>query len=215
MRRVVDDLPQSGVQRSELMSVGGSLDVLRDRVTLRALTEQSLGSPAASLDFPERTTLGLDYHLSGATTLFAEVEDAEGALIDSTMTRIGVRSTPWSGSQLSSSVNREFSEYGPRVFANVGLTQSFRVGEAWAMDVGVDRSDTLDGRHGRALQPERAARVGSDRRRFSRDVRRRAVSRRRVDDHVARRAARRRPRGAPVVHGRLLPRARSKAARCP
>ena len=55
VRRVVDDLPQSGVQRSELMSVGGSLDVLRDRVTLRALTEQSLGGPAASLDFPERT----------------------------------------------------------------------------------------------------------------------------------------------------------------
>ena len=143
VRRVVDDLPQSGVQRSELMSVGGSLDVLRDRVTLRALTEQALGSPAASLDFPERTTLGLDYHLSGATTLFAEVEDAEGELIDSTMTRVGVRSTPWSGSQLSSSVNREFSEYGPRVFATTGLTQSFKVGAAWAMDVGVDRSDTL------------------------------------------------------------------------
>ncbi len=64
VRRVVDDLPQTGVQRSELMSVGGSLDVLRDRVTLRALTEQALGGPAASLDFPERTTLGLDYHLS-------------------------------------------------------------------------------------------------------------------------------------------------------
>ena len=153
VRRVVDDLPQSGVQRSELMSVGGSLDVLRDRVTLRALTEQSLGGPAASLDFPERTTLGLDYHLSGATTLFAEVEDAEGELIDSTMTRVGVRSTPWSGSQLSSSVNREFSEYGPRVFATIGLTQSFKVGAAWAMDVGVDRSDTLTGATAERFNP--------------------------------------------------------------
>lgn len=143
LKRVVDDLPQTGVHESELLSLGGSLDVLHDRVTLRALTEQSLGSPAASLDFPERTALGLDYHLSGATTLFAEVEDAEGELIDSTMTRIGVRSTPWSGSQLQSSVNREFGEFGPRVFANVGLTQAFTVGEAWAMDFGVDRSDTL------------------------------------------------------------------------
>ena len=126
------------------------------------------------------------------------------------MTRVGVRSTPWSGSQLSSSVNREFSEYGPRVFANLGLTQSFKVGEAWAMDVGVDRSDTLDGRHGRALQRERAARLGLHRRRLPRDVLRRAVPRRRVDDHVAHRAARRRPRGALVVHGRLLPRARRR-----
>jgi uncharacterized repeat protein (TIGR01451 family) len=143
VKRVVDDLPQSGIQESALLSLGGSLDVLRDRVTLRALTEQSLGSPAASLDFPERTAVGLDYHLSGATTLFAEVEDAEGELIDSTMTRVGVRSTPWSGSQLQSSMNREFGEYGPRVFANVGLTQAFTVGDAWAMDFGVDRSDTL------------------------------------------------------------------------
>jgi hypothetical protein len=133
------------VQRSELVSLGGSLDVLRDRVTLRALTEQSLGSPAASLDFPERTALGFDYHLSGATTLFAEVEEAEGALLESTTTRIGARSTPWSGSQLSSSVNRELGEHGPRVFATVGLTQTFKVGESWAMDFGVDRSDTLTG----------------------------------------------------------------------
>jgi uncharacterized repeat protein (TIGR01451 family) len=145
LKRVVDDLPQTGVQESELLSLGGSLDVLRDRVTLRALTEQSLSDSAASLDFPERTALGLDYHLSGATTLFAEIEDAEGELIDSTMTRVGVRSSPWSGSQLQSSVNREFGEYGPRVFANVGLTQAFTVGEAWAMDFGVDRSDTLTG----------------------------------------------------------------------
>ena len=145
VRRVVDDLPQTGLQRSELLSLGGSLDVLRDRVTLRALTEQALGSPAASLDFPERTALGIDYHLSAATTVYAEVEDAQGALIDSQMTRVGVRSTPWSGSQLSSSLNREFSEYGPRVFANVGLTQTFKVGEGWAMDVGVDRSDTVTG----------------------------------------------------------------------
>jgi hypothetical protein len=47
--------------------------------------------------------------------------------------------------QLQSSVNRDFGEYGPRVFANVGLTQAFTVGEAWAMDFGVDRSDTLTG----------------------------------------------------------------------
>jgi hypothetical protein len=59
------------------------------------------------------------------------------------MTRVGVRSTPWSGSQLQSSMNREIGEYGPRVFANVGLTQAFTIGEAWAMDFGVDRSDTL------------------------------------------------------------------------
>jgi hypothetical protein len=69
------------------------------------------------------------------------------------MTRVGVRSTPWSGSQLQSSVNRDFGEYGPRVFANVGLTQTFQVGEAWAMDAGVDRSDTLTGADAERFNP--------------------------------------------------------------
>ena len=196
--------------------MGGSLDVLRDRVTLRALTEQSLGGPAASLDFPERTALGLDYHLSGATTLFAEVEDAEGELIDSTMTRVGVRSTPWSGSQLQSSVNREFGEYGPRVFANVGLTQSFQVGEALGDGRRRRPQRHADGRRRRAVQPERAARhrgaIGGD---FLATY---VGAQYRADlwtITIARRAARRRPRGAPLVHGRLLPRAHRTAARCP
>jgi hypothetical protein len=42
-------------------------------------------------------------------------------------------------------VNRELGEYGPRVLSNVGLTQAFKIGEAWAMDFGIDRSDTLTG----------------------------------------------------------------------
>jgi hypothetical protein len=54
---------------------------------------------------------------------------------------------------MSSSVNREFSEHGPRVFATVGLTQSFKVGEAWAMDAGVDRSDTLVGATAERFNP--------------------------------------------------------------
>jgi outer membrane protein OmpA-like peptidoglycan-associated protein len=153
LRHVVDDLPQSGLQRSDLLSLGGSRDVLDDRITLRALTEQAIGDRAASVDFPERTTLGLDYHLTAATTLFGEIEDATGANIDTTMTRLGVRSQPWAGTQLSSSVNHEFGEYGPRVFATTGLTQSWRIGQNWAMDAGVDQSKTLTGTTPERLNP--------------------------------------------------------------
>jgi uncharacterized repeat protein (TIGR01451 family) len=153
LKHVLDDLPQSGLQRSDLVSVGGSRDVLADRITLRALTEQAIGGRDRSLDFPERTTLGLDYHVSAATTLFAEVEDANGANIDTRMTRIGVRSQPWAGTQLASSVNHEFGEYGPRVFATMGLTQSWRIGPNWAMDVGVDQSETLTGANAERLNP--------------------------------------------------------------
>jgi uncharacterized repeat protein (TIGR01451 family) len=161
LKRVVDDLPQSGTQTSELASMSGSLDVLDDRVTLRALTERSLGRPAESLDFPERTLLGADYHLSGATTLFTELERSEGAVFDATLTRVGARSTPWSGAQMQSSVSRELGEYGPRVFANAGLTQSFKVGESWAMDVGVDRSETLGGAGAERFNPNVPLAVGA------------------------------------------------------
>jgi uncharacterized repeat protein (TIGR01451 family) len=165
VRRVVDSLPsagsstagpQSGEKLSELVSIGGSRDVANDRITLRALTEQALGHRNESLDFPERTTLGVDYHFNAATTLFGEVEDANGANIDARMTRIGVRSAPWAGTQLASSVSHEFSEYGPRVFANVGLTQSWRIGPNWAMDAGLDQSQTLTGTNTTAARPNPA-----------------------------------------------------------
>ena len=158
VRRVVDDLPatagpQSGEKLSELVSVGGSRDLANDRITLRALTEQAVNHRDESLDFPERTTLGVDYHFNAATTLFGEVEDANGANIDARMTRIGVRSAPWSGTQLASSVSHEFSENGPRVFANMGLTQSWRIGSNWAMDAGLDQSQTLTGTNTIATRP--------------------------------------------------------------
>ena len=75
VRRVVDDLtatagPQSGEKLSELVSVGGSRDLANDRITLRALTEQAVNHRDESLDFPERTTLGVDYHFNAATTFF-------------------------------------------------------------------------------------------------------------------------------------------------
>jgi hypothetical protein len=113
------------------------------------------------LDFPERTAFGLDYHLTPATTLFAEIEDAEGEKIDSTMTRIGMRSTPWSGAQVSSSMNREIGEYGPRVFSTVGLTQAWQISEAWAMDLGLDRSDTITAPDAEPFNPNVPLVVGS------------------------------------------------------
>ena len=61
--------------------------------------------------------------------------------------------------------------------------------------------------HGRAFQRERAACLGLHRRRLPRDVLRRAVPRRRVDDHVAHRAARRRRSRSASRSRRLFPRA--------
>ena len=61
------------------------------------------------------------------------------------MTRVGVRTAPWERAQLQSSMNQQATEYGPRVFANVGLTQGWQLNERWAFDFGVDQSRTVSG----------------------------------------------------------------------
>ncbi len=145
VRRVEDTGTLAGDVRSDQAFVRASLDLFGDRVTARAGSDFSLGGRNESVDYPARSTLGLDYHLSPGTTLFAEYEHADGSELASDMTRMGVRATPWNRAQLTSSLNQEFTEFGPRVFANVGLTQGWQVNDQLALDFGVDQSNTLRG----------------------------------------------------------------------
>lgn len=145
LRHVEDSGTASGDQRSDQAFVRGSVDLLDDRVTLRAGSDFTLGGRDASADYPARSTVGLDYRVSPDATLFAEYEHAAGQDIDADMTRVGVRATPWERAQLTSSLNQEFTEFGPRVFANVGLTQGWQVNERLALDVGFDQTDTVLG----------------------------------------------------------------------
>ena len=186
------------------VTLGGSLDVLGDRVTLRALTERSLGD-RGELDFPERTAFGLDYHLTGATTLFAEIETPRARRSTDDDARRRAKHAVV-GAQIASSVNREFGEYGPARVRERRADAGVEAREAWAMDAGVDRSDTIDGADAEGFNPNVPLVVGSVGEDF-RPPSWRAVPRRRLDVHVAPRAARLRSRRAAVLHGRLLPRA--------
>src|SRR5690606_1544978 len=105
----------------------------------------ALGGKNGSVDFPDRSIVGVDYHWRPDTSFFAEYEHAEGQQLDADMTRVGVRTSPWERAQLQSSMNQQATEYGPRVFANVGLTQGWQVNERWALDFGFDQSKTLRG----------------------------------------------------------------------
>ena len=119
------------------------MDMLDKRVRLRGSAETSLGGEDASLDFPTRTVVGADWRATQDMTLFSEYEHAEGENIASNMLRAGVRASPWARAEVVSSVNAEQSEFGPRTFANLGLTQGFQLGKRWALDFGVDQSSTL------------------------------------------------------------------------
>jgi uncharacterized repeat protein (TIGR01451 family) len=161
LRRVADSGLANGGGESRLGFVSGRLDVLDDRVTLRASQDVALGGDDASVDYPVRSLLGLDYHWRPGSTLFAEYETASGRDLDTDMTRIGVRTTPWEQAQLQSSMTQEATEFGPRLFANLGLTQGWRLNDRWGFDAGVDQSNTIRGPDLEPLNPNAPLASGS------------------------------------------------------
>ncbi|MEL7023601.1 MAG: OmpA family protein [Pseudomonadota bacterium] len=139
----VSDNAADGQQReSELVRAGVARNLFRNRVTLRASAEQSLGDSDGVVDYPARQVLGLDLNLRTAT-LFAEHEWAEGQSIDAQTTRVGLQTSPWQRAQFTSSLDNQVTEFGPRLFANFGFVQGLQVSERWTLDFGVDHSNTL------------------------------------------------------------------------
>jgi uncharacterized repeat protein (TIGR01451 family) len=137
-----DHLADGSNHRSTQLTLGGKLLTLYDRLTLTLDHAQSIGSNGNS-DFPTRTSLGADFMVTKSLSLLAAQELTWGTGAVTQNTRLGMRSTPWQGAALTSSVERRFNENDERVFANVGLRQTWQVSDAWKVDAGLDRSHTL------------------------------------------------------------------------
>jgi uncharacterized repeat protein (TIGR01451 family) len=153
LRHVADEVASGEERVSDQAFLNGTVDVWDGRVTLRGEMDATLGGKEQSVDYPARSILGIDYHLSNASAVFAEYEHATGDQLESDTTRFGIRANPWERTQVKSSINTQASEYGPRVFANFGLTQGFVYQDRWAFDVGVDQSNTLRGPDLEPLNP--------------------------------------------------------------
>ncbi|MEO1594138.1 MAG: OmpA family protein [Pseudomonadota bacterium] len=138
----VSDEAADGLTRdSSLARAGVGRSFFGDRITLRLSTEQAIDTDE-SLDYPSRTLVGLDWKLAQAT-LFAEHEVANGEDIDAQTSRVGLRATPWQRAQFVTTLDNQVTEFGPRLFANVGFIQGIQIGERWTLDLGVDHSNTL------------------------------------------------------------------------
>ena len=148
-------------RKSDLAEVGVSQKLFDGKLTLRASASTALSDEAENSDFPDRFVLGVDYRISKDVDLIAEFEDASGAGIDATMTRLGVRASPWSRAQLNTYLTEEVTEFGPRLFSNIGLTQGFKLNERWALDVGIDQSNTLVESDARVFDTDRDLISGS------------------------------------------------------
>ena len=137
-----DHLGDGSNRTSNQITAGGGLFFFDKRLQLRADQALSLWDNE-NVDFPTRTVLGADYKLSDSVTLFAEQEFTfSDSTQDTFGTRLGMKATPWSGGQVGTSVGQDYNENGARVFANLGLKQTWQIDEKWSVDGGFDSSWT-------------------------------------------------------------------------
>ncbi|MGD9248346.1 MAG: OmpA family protein, partial [Desulfobacteraceae bacterium] len=143
LRTAQDQLGDTATSNSTQLLLGGSRRLLDNRLQTRISHEQSVFGNNESADFPTRTTVGADYKVSDPVTLFAEHEVAQTRSEISQGSRMGVKATPWRGSQIGSSVGRAYDENGQRLFANLGLNQKWRINDRWSVQGGLDRTQTV------------------------------------------------------------------------
>jgi uncharacterized repeat protein (TIGR01451 family) len=145
LRSVKDEIETAGVDAggdSKQVLAGAAYDLMNKQVTLRAKVEQSLGA-ADSIDFPNRYLLGADYKLSSLTTAFIEAEADRGAQLSTDLLRVGLRTTPWAGAELRTSVGDQVEDDSARLFSSLGLTQKWQINKHWQADFTVDRGETV------------------------------------------------------------------------
>ena len=138
-----DEYSSGETRESDQVSLSGSMGLLDDVMKIRASIDTSLSGDSASTNYPDRALLGIDYRLTDAVNMFGEIESVRGANWDGVTTRVGVKTQPWQNAQLNSGVNHEMTEFGPRNFATVGLTQGWQMNEKWYFDLGLDQSRTM------------------------------------------------------------------------
>jgi hypothetical protein len=128
-----------------MLLAGAARSFYADRLQLRLDHEQLIGGGGDnSSAYPTRTLAGADFRLTDAVSLFGEQELTWGSEENTQSTRAGVKATPWRGGQLGTSLGREHADDAERVFANLGLNQTWQVTDRWTLDGGFERSHTID-----------------------------------------------------------------------
>jgi uncharacterized repeat protein (TIGR01451 family) len=161
LRQAIDHVG-SGDRNESIQALFGAGWQANSRLAFHLNREQSLGSSDGAADYPTRTILGADYRLTEAVTLFGEQEWTKGASEESEGSRLGLKTTPWSGAQANSSVEQQINEAGTRVFANLGLKQTWQLSKHFSLDAGLDRSQTLHHPGNIRVNPAASPASGSD-----------------------------------------------------
>jgi hypothetical protein len=142
LRHAVDEDNSGLTYESTLLTGSVRRSFLANRLDLYTNAELAINNDANS-DYPSRLLFGGEYALTTAINVFAAQELTYGENKDSQTTRLGVKGTPWQGASFRSSIGDQRGEYGPRTFANMGLTQTIKLNEAISLDLGMERTETI------------------------------------------------------------------------
>ncbi len=141
-RTAQDRIAAGNTQSNQLL--GGTAYTMLDRkLTLHATAEVS-GGTAGSSAMPDRLILGSDYKVTEQSKVFAEQEFARGEQISANTTRVGVRTQPWMGNEMSASVGHDINNDAERLYTNMGMVQRWQINEHWQTNFSLDRTQTLN-----------------------------------------------------------------------
>ena len=140
--RSAQDKTSLGEFRSQQLIGGATYTMPDKRLSLNTAAEFAPGT-AASPNSPDRLLLGADYKLTEKTRMFAEQEFARGEKLSANNSRVGLRTLPWVGGEVSTSLGNGAINDAERLYGNIGLVQRWQINPHWQTDVSVDRSHTL------------------------------------------------------------------------
>lgn len=147
-----DRLADRSSMSSGQITAGGKLLTLKERLTLSVDHAQSVWGNS-NVDFPTRTMFGAEYKINAKVTLLGAQEFTWGKTARTNATRLGIRSTPWKGGTVTSTVERQLNENSSRVFSNMGLRQTWQLTDEWKIDAGLDRSQTISKKASYTVNP--------------------------------------------------------------
>jgi uncharacterized repeat protein (TIGR01451 family) len=143
--RWAHDLFEDGEETTTPQILGGaSYTTYGNRLKLRGDSEVSLGGDE-SMEFPTRFLVGADFALLPELTLFGEEELALASERSTASTRVGLRTSPWQGSQMTAALGQQSQQDAGRLFTTLGVMQTYQATDALSFDFAVDNSITLDG----------------------------------------------------------------------
>jgi hypothetical protein len=128
-----------GNYSSNQLALNGSYGMFDHTVILHGNVLTGIGGGSNDPQYPNTTTLGADYKINKNVTLFADEQIASGGGQSDHTTEMGVKTQPWDHAEANASLSEQSTEYGPRLFSTMGLTQGWQVSKDLSLQAGYNR----------------------------------------------------------------------------